>query len=406
MTSMNQDTLADLTMVLSWQSEGARHRELYAAKRVNLWRDLLPEAMKNFLEGAVLGDSVQIDAAPGQILPAADENQRFTIGRKQFDEKRGDVPIKPRQGRFYPKGLLKDLPRIFPQNIEPFRCTGVENGRLEVDFNPPLAGKRGDLELVVDAVREKTDERGGTSRVWIDELTAGPGMQARFIDRPTDFFSDDPFRREDEKNDAAFYQRPRMVQHIDDTAMGVIGQIYGQHLAPGMRVLDLMSSWRSHVPAGAELSAMTGLGMNEKELAANPQLTERVIHDLNRDPELPFAPAYFDAAICTVSVEYLTRPFAVFEELARVLRPGAPLVVTFSDRWFPPKAIRIWSQLHEFERMGLVTEYFRSSGGFTALETVSVRGLPRPVDDKYFPQRITADPVFAVIGKKAGGSLT
>jgi len=402
MAPMNHDSLADVTMVLTWQSQDARHREMLSARGVNLWRDQLPEPARAFVEGAMAGDSKCIELAPGEILPAGDEKKRFTLKRGQFDEKRLHAQAGPRQGRFYPKGLLKDLPQIFPQNIEPFRCTGVQNGHLGVDFNHPLAGKRGTLELIVNSVRAKTDERGGTSRVWIEELTDGPGMQARCGGRPTDFFSDDPFRREDEEDDAAFYRQPRMVQHIDDTAIGVIGQIYGQHLAPGMRVLDLMSSWQSHVPSGAGVSAITGLGMNEQELAANAQLTERVVHDLNLDPSLPFAADHFDGAVCTVSVEYLTRPFAVFEELARVLRPGAPLVVTFSDRWFPPKAIRIWTQLHEFERVGMVGEYFKKTGRFHELETVSVRGLPRPIDDKYFPERIFSDPVFAVIGKKEG----
>jgi len=402
MIAMNQDSLADVTLVLTWQSEGARHRELLSAKGVNLWRDQFPEPVRSFIEEAMAGDSKRIDLAPGEILPAREEKKRFAIKRRQFDENRLAAAIGPRKGRFYPKGLLKDLPQIFPQNIEPFRCTAVENGHIGVDFNHPLAGSSATLELVVDSVRAKAGERGGASRVWLEELTAGPGMQARCGDQPTDFFSDDPFRRQDEEDDGMFYRQPRMVQHIDDTAIGVIGQIYGQHLAPGMRVLDLMSSWQSHVPAGAGLSDLTGLGMNDEELAANPQLTKRVVHDLNRDPSLPFAADHFDAAVCTVSVEYLTRPGEVFEELVRVLRPGAPLLVTFSDRWFPPKAIRIWPHLHEFERLGLVSEYFRRTGRFQELETVSVRGLPRPVDDKYFPERIFSDPVFAMIGKKEG----
>jgi SAM-dependent methyltransferase len=137
-------------------------------------------------------------------------------------------------------------------------------------------------------------------------------------------------------------------------------------------------------------------------LDANAQLTARTVHDLNREPALPFAAESFDAALCSVSVEYLTRPWEVFAELARVLRPGAPLLVTFSDRWFPPKAIRIWPELHDFERMGLVSEYFRQTGRYSDLETISVRGLPRPVNDKYFPQRIYADPVYAVVGRRRG----
>ena len=107
----------------------------------------------------------------------------------------------------------------------------------------------------------------------------------------------------------------------------------------------------------------------------------------------------FDGVMCTVSVEYLTRPMAVFSEVARVLRPGGRFVVTFSNRWFPPKAIRVWQELHEFERMGLVLEYFLQSGGFGGLNTLSNRGLPRPTDDKYYPQIRLSDPVYAVWGE-------
>jgi len=374
------------------------------ARGFNLWRDLLPDSVRSALEGAAAGEKLHFEASPGRILPDLDDRQRFTVARSRFDHRRPGRQVEPRQGRFYPKGLLSGISQVFPQNVEPFRCIGVKNGDLRVDLNHPLAGQEADLDLAVESVRQKSDERGGTCRAWVEELTAGPGMQARFDGRPTDFFSDDPFGREDDGDDAGFYRRPRLVQHIDDAASEVVRQLYAKQLTPGMRVLDLMSSWQSHVPEGAGLSSMTGLGMNESELAANPQLTDWVVHDLNMDPSLPFAADRFDAALCTVSVEYLLRPADVFAELARVLRPGAPLMVTFSDRWFAPKAIRIWSQLHEFERMGLVTEYFRSSGGFTELETISVRGLPRPVNDKYFPQRITADPVFAVMGTKDGSS--
>ncbi len=401
MVQISKDSIADVQMTLSWHSEDARHREVYEARGLNLWRDLLPEPVLSALKERAAGDKMRIEAAPGEILPPEKEDQRFSIPRNRFNGRPIGRKVQPRRGRFYPKGLLSDLPQVFSQNMEPFRCISVENGTLGVDLNHPLAGKGALLELAVKSVREKTEERGGACRVWLEELADGPGMQARRNGRPTDFFSGGPFRRPDEQDDAAFYRSPRMVQHVDVAAAGVIRRVYGRYLAPGMRVLDLMSSWQSHVPADAGLSAMTGLGMNEEELAANPQLTERVIHDLNEDPGLPLSSDHFDAAICTVSVEYLTRPFAVFEELARVLRPGAPLVVTFSDRWFAPKAIRIWPELHAFERMGLVCEYFRQTGRFEGLETLSVRGLPRSRTDKYFPQRLFADPVFAVIGKTA-----
>jgi SAM-dependent methyltransferase len=125
-----------------------------------------------------------------------------------------------------------------------------------------------------------------------------------------------------------------------------------------------------------------------------------VVHDLNADTRLPFETNNFDAVVNTASVEYLIEPLTVFREVARILRPGGYFIVTFSNRWFPTKAIRIWQELHEFERMGLVLEYFLRAGGFTDLQTYSLRGLPRPHDDKYFPDLRFSDPVYAVWGRK------
>ena len=99
-----------------------------------------------------------------------------------------------------------------------------------------------------------------------------------------------------------------------------------------------------------------------------------------------------------MSVEYLIDPRAIFREAARVLRHGGCLVITFSNRWFPTKAIRIWEALHEFERPGLVLEYFIDSGIYHDLQTWSLRGLPRPPDDPYADRLAAADPVYAVWG--------
>ncbi|MGB5260003.1 MAG: methyltransferase domain-containing protein [Gammaproteobacteria bacterium] len=113
----------------------------------------------------------------------------------------------------------------------------------------------------------------------------------------------------------------------------------------------------------------------------------------------PWPDATFDAAACTVSIEYLTDPVQVVRELGRVLKPGAPFVITFSDRWFPTKSVGMWNDLHPFERMALVLEYFHRAGNFTDLATESVDGYPRPEDDKYADRLSQADPVFAVSGR-------
>jgi hypothetical protein len=308
--------------------------------------------------------------------------------------------LNPRQGRFYPKGLLSDLPGVYSANLEPFRCVQISNGHMDVDLGHPMASVPLDLTVTVGAIKNKREERGGTVRNWAEVITQGTGMQARWRNVPTDFFSDTPFRRENDESDVDFYSRPRLVSHIDENARGVIEQVYGRFLRQDMLVLDLMSSWQSHIAGDLRLSRLEGLGLNKVELANNNQLSGYFVHDLNQDPTIPKPGGIYDAVLCTVSVEYLIHPIAVFREVARVLKPGGHFIVTFSNRWFPPKVVRIWTELHEFERMGLVLEYFRQSQSFTNYETFSMRGLSRPFNDKYFGRLPYSDPVYAVWAQK------
>jgi SAM-dependent methyltransferase len=209
-----------------------------------------------------------------------------------------------------------------------------------------------------------------------------------------------PFLRHDPRPDAEFYAEPRMVDHLDRTALARLVELHGRLIPPGSRVLDLMASWNSHLPHDLDLASLVGVGMNRDELSANARLGTQVVHDLNQEPRLPFDEASFDGVVCALSVEYLIEPFKIFAEVARVLKPGGRFVVSFSNRWFPPKAIRLWGDIHEFERPGLVLEYFLESGRFSNLETCSLRGLPRPADDKYAARLAVSDPLYAVWGKR------
>lgn len=170
------------------------------------------------------------------------------------------------------------------------------------------------------------------------------------------------FDRADPSADRVFYSVPRLVTHIDDDAVTAVGALYDELGIDG-DVLDLMSSWVSHFTHRPR--SLTVLGMNEEELNANPMAAVRVVHDLNADPALPFATDSFDAAVCCVSVDYLTSPVAVFRDIARVVRPGGTFACTFSNRLFPTKAVRGWLYADDAERCAIVGEYFRSSGGWT-----------------------------------------
>jgi SAM-dependent methyltransferase len=188
-------------------------------------------------------------------------------------------------------------------------------------------------------------------------------------DRP-DSFPPGFFDRLDETPDADFYALPRFVTHIDDATIAALTTYYAEILHPGADVLDLMSSWVSHLPPAelVPLGRVVGMGMNAAELAANPRLAERLVRDLNLDPVLPLADASFDFALCAVSIQYLTRPVDVFRELARVLRPGGRAVIATSHRCFPTKAIRAWHVLPPAERLRAIARYFEAAGGFEPAE--------------------------------------
>jgi SAM-dependent methyltransferase/FKBP-type peptidyl-prolyl cis-trans isomerase 2 len=401
MQTIQADTTADLFFQINWDSSGVRHTDAYAGLQVNFWRDIVPGRLCAELQGKRPGDAVRLGLPSSELLDAAAKQDLKTIDRRQFDARRfHNTNMEPRTGRFYPKGLLKDMAGIFAANVAPFRCVQVDNGHLAIDLGHPLSEKQIDLNVTVGTVRSKSEERGGTLRSWGELITQGVGMQARWQDRPTDFFSDAPFERLDGSADAVFYTKPRLVQHIDDTALDMVRQIQARFVQTDMSVLDLMGSWQTHLPENTGLKKLTGLGLNAIELQHNKMLNASRVHDLNADPELPFGNRTFDAVLCSLSVEYLIHPLEVFSEVARVLKPGGTFVVTFSNRWFEPKTIRLWTELHEFERMGLVLEYFRNTHRFEDLHTYSVRGLARPVNDKYYGQLPYSDPVYTVWGQR------
>ncbi|MGH7277336.1 MAG: class I SAM-dependent methyltransferase, partial [Candidatus Rokuibacteriota bacterium] len=170
------------------------------------------------------------------------------------------------------------------------------------------------------------------------------------------------FRRANEEDDRHFYALPRPVVHLDQAALAALAGLYEALLPAHGLVLDLMASWRSHMP-DTFAGTLIGLGMSAAEMRDNPRLAQALVHDLNREPRLPFADDAFDAVVCAVSVQYLTRPAEVFAEVRRTLRAGAPLVVSFGDRCFPEKAVALWHAATSEQHVAIVAAYF-AAGGF------------------------------------------
>ncbi len=394
MSPVDAKGAAGLVLELNWASDEAAHCErLYAP--IDLWGDILPPRLLDALAGQEQGEAVELTLTPAEAVPLRSEGLVRNAPYTAF----AGGEMRPRSGRFYPRRLLSGVAGVSPGRVEPFRCLEAGEEGFSLDLNHPLAGRELRLRVLVEQDNLPESELTGRSIDWLGRLCSGPGMQARAGGRPTDFLDQVALERQDEAIDAEFYGKPRLVGHLDSRASAHIAALYAELLKPGGRVLDLMSAYQSHLPPGLDLGEVIGLGMNQEEMEANPALDRAVIHDLNVEPRLPFDDAAFDAVVCTASVEYLTRPREVFADAARVLRPGGVLAMCFSNRFFPPKAVRVWTEMHDFEKLGLVLDYFLETGRFTDLGTLSLRGWPRPADDRHYGEYPASDPVFGVWGR-------
>jgi len=406
---LEQDTvlgsrgLAAMTFTLNWSDGRAAHEDEMHIKKFNVWReaDFLPADVGEKLAVMHAGDCVQAVWPAGELTGVWDASRQFSATPSGFDRHyRRGLAVEPRCGRFYPQGFFHGAHGVVREALEPARITALDTLTMHVDLNHPLGRFPLQVQCRLNRVLSGSDRRGGRCTSPLDDLVRYPGLAAPLPDgTPTDFGDNaEGMSRLDERGDPVFYTSPRMVQHLDARALETVNALYQRLIPAQADVLDLMASHDSHLQ-GCSPRSLHVLGMNAPELDANRAATAQLVQDLNQLKTLPFDDASSDAVVCAASVEYLIQPRDIFSEVLRILRPGGVFVQTFSNRWFPTKAIRVWGELHEFERVGMVTQWLQQAG-FGSLHTFSSRGWPRPEDDLHYGETVLSDPVYAVWGLK------
>ena len=216
-----------------------------------------------------------------------------------------------------------------------------------------------------------------------------------------------PFNRHDKSNDNIFYNKPRLVTHIDDSAIGLLSEFYSTNLKNDSITVDLCSSWISHLPYNKKFEKVIGIGMNQQELKKNSQLDEFYVHDLNSNPTLSMLnDTSVDHVIIAVSVDYLKRPYEVFYEVLRTLKSGGSFVISFSNRYFPTKVIEAWTKTNDAGRINIVWHYFHQTNSELNWRCVNVYDISKDKDQLNFQLKHNnlhkpfSDPMYVIVGFK------
>lgn len=398
---MDHSTYADIEIKIVWHSDQAKHSERHFFEGINFWRDFFPGLLGDKLANAPDGEWVSETISANELIPTYSHSSIHTIEHKKIQAiGASKIFITPQRGRFYPRSIIAGSAGVTNEESLPLRVLSVEAEKFTIDLNHPLAKQQLEVSLRVVGERyEGKEERGGRCNdVVYESLLNGPGLQMPLA-AGTDFYTEGAFNKIDENDDAIQYKDANLEDTFDRAAGEQLTELYGRFLQSGDRVLDLMCGAQSYLPDNIDNLQVTGLGLNEEELIANQQLTDFVVHNVNKTPALPFEDNTFDVIIYTAAVEYLTDPKTTFSELKRITKSGGHIVITFTDHWNATKSILLWPELHAFERLGLVLDYFIKAGGLEVLQTETIQGLLRPEDDKYANKKLYADPVFAVSGK-------
>lgn len=354
MIVFNNNSMGAIEFTISWENNGLAHEEWFLGRKFNPVNDVFPRDMREALEGKQAGESVTMTYEPRMCIPRHRDSLVETFDLDRLRPKTVDGhPIIPLEGRFYPQGHINGLLDVYPDTLTPFRLIELDDDTFTADRNHPLATIPVTITATIQYIEEREVGNYGSLTHWREKTCDwGPGMQAMHLDEPTTFHHPAFFDRTDESDTE--FTPPAM----DDKARENLAAIQSRFIKPDMRVLDF------------------SLGTTRPE-------------------------GIYDAAVCVCSVEYMTRPVDILRFVAHFLAPGAPVLIAFTNRYAPDRVVRGWTELHEFERMGLALEYLRVAKLFENAGTISMRNDWREQSDPRFREtRGVSDPVYVAYGHK------
>lgn len=402
-TSVDSDSILSASVAIQWGGFDCQFTDWRYFPVLNLRCDHLPTEIQSQFTGKTCGDLIKHTFEAGELIPDRRTDLLQNIAGNCFQPpNQNRTTIAPLIGRFYPQDDFHNVAGIYQGNKFPCRVTAVSKDRLSLDLNHPLAGKKITMMLRIESIKNSPVERGGRCNDIVAELCdMGPGMQDRLAEHETDFLSDNPFERIDNNDDTEYFQRPRLTPYWDALALQQVSEFYARHVAPRSNILDLMAGVHSPLQeANINAVSVTAAGLNQQELDANKICSRTIVLDVNNITHLPFEDAEFDVVLIHAAIEYVIHPQVILNEISRILKPAGKIIISFTNRGESQKSIRIWSEIENFERPGLVLSYLRSQGNFGHFESFSKRGLLRPDNDQLSSELIFSDPVYIVQGEK------
>tara|TARA_Y100001968_G_C19222868_1_gene650616 strand:+ start:112 stop:762 length:651 start_codon:yes stop_codon:yes gene_type:complete len=202
-------------------------------------------------------------------------------------------------------------------------------------------------------------------------------------------------KKMDMGDDEIFYSRPRYVHHLSDSFRSRLSNLYSEYLLNHHVILDLMSSWVSHLPSNIRFKKVIGHGLNEAELSSNKRLDSFWIQNLNKTQNIPIEDSSVDVGLIVAGWQYLQYPENVSLELSRIIKPESFLIISFTNRAFWNKAPNIWTYSSEEKRIEYVTSILNTNGW----------SVEKIINEKTFDKKLfgfysaESDPFFSVIAR-------